>query len=66
MIYIYTAPDCPRCVTRKEELKANGIEYVEREGSRLKKLVDDHDDIDKDALVQLAMQNQILPVVVEG
>lgn len=65
MIYIYTAPDCPRCVTRKNELKANGKEYTERDADRLKKPTDDQDDIDKDAFVQLSMNNMILPVEVE-
>ena len=66
MIYLYTAPDCPRCIKRKEELKANGKEYVERNADRLKKPTDDQDEIDIEAFVQLSIQNMILPVEVEG
>lgn len=65
MKYIYTSPDCSRCDSRKKDLKANSIEYVEREADRLKRPPDDRDDIDVEALVLLAMQNQILPVEVE-
>jgi glutaredoxin len=65
MIYLYTAPDCPKCDSRKKDLKANSIEYIERDANRLKRPADDYDDIDKDAIVQLAMQNQILPAEVE-
>lgn len=65
MKYIYTSPDCPRCDSRKQDLKANRIKYVERNADRLKKPAEDRDDIDVEALVLLAMQNQILPVEVE-
>ncbi len=66
MIYLYTAPECPRCEKRKTELKESGKVFVLRDADRLKKPTDDQDEIDKDAFVQLSLQNLILPVEVEG
>jgi hypothetical protein len=64
MKYLYTAPDCPRCVKRKKELSLQGIVYEEREGSRLTNPAN-HDDIDVDAFVKLSQQNMVLPVEVD-
>ncbi len=66
MKYIYTKPDCPKCVAKKEEFTANGIEFVERDSDRLKNPAVDRDQIDVDAFVQLSMQNMMLPVVIDG
>ena len=66
MIYLYTTEDCPRCDKRKKELIANGIPFTPRDSQRLTKPTDDQDDIDKDAFVQLSLNNMILPVEVEG
>ena len=65
MKYMYTSPDCPRCDSRKEDLKANKIPFTERDATRLTAPAEDQDDIDIDALAQLSMQNNILPVEVE-
>ena len=66
MKYIYTKPDCPKCVAKKNEFKADGVDFVERDADRLKNPAIDRDTIDVDAFVQLSMQNMILPVVVEA
>ena len=66
MKYLYTATMCPACEKRKRELKRQGIDYVERKGTRLKTPEADFDDIDKDALVQLAINNDTLPVEVDA
>lgn len=65
MIYLYTAPDCPACDKRKAELVANGIEHTIRDSSRLTAPQGNQDDIDKDAFVQLSMNNMRVPVEVE-
>ncbi len=66
MKYIYTAEDCPRCETLKDEYKSKGVEYTERDAERLKSPTHDRDEIDVDAFVQLSMQNMVLPVEIEA
>ncbi len=66
MKYIYTAQDCPRCETLKEDYKSKGIEYTERDSDRLSNPSHDRDEVDVDAFVQLSMQNMVLPVEIEG
>ncbi len=64
MKYIYTAPDCPRCDTLKLNYREQDVEFIERSSDRLTKPDADRDDIDIDALAQLSMQNNVLPVEV--
>lgn len=59
---IYTNSNCPKCLIQKERWDEEGILYVERDASRLK---NPSDDIDKDALVESAFQNESLPVIIE-
>lgn len=62
MKYIYTAENCPKCLIQKEKWNEKGIKYEERDASRLKNPIDN---IDKEALVESAMTNDVLPVIVE-
>lgn len=64
MKFIYTAPDCPKCVALKKKLNMQGIVYEERDGERLTNPAT-HDKIDVEAFVQLSMQNMVLPVEVD-
>ena len=61
MIYIYTAECCPKCIELKDKYKAEGIQFEERSADRIKNPIDL---IDKEALIQACMQNNILPVEV--
>ena len=65
MKYIYTAEGCGRCENLKKKYKEQGIEYVERDVSRLKNPIIEYDDIDVDAQAQLAMQSMLLPIEVD-
>ncbi len=65
MKYVYTSEMCGACIKLKKQYDTESIKYIERDASRLKQPVDNYDDIDKEALVQLMMQNETLPVVVE-
>lgn len=65
MKYIYTLDNCPKCVKLKEMYDSQGIEYTERDGGRLKTPAADQDNIDKDAFVQLSMQNMVFPIEVD-
>lgn len=65
MKYIYSKSMCGACIALKKKYDDEGIEYVERDGSRLQKPADNSDEIDREGLVQLAMQNQVFPVEVE-
>jgi glutaredoxin len=65
MKYVYTANMCPACEKLKKEYKEQEVEFVERNGNKLKTPGSDRDDIDVDAFAQLAMNNMLLPVVVE-
>ena len=65
MKYIYTNKMCGACIELKKKYDTMGIEYVERDADRLKNIGDDTDAIDREALAQLAMQDNVLPVEVE-
>ena len=63
MIYIYTSENCPKCDALKRQLKERGNNmYIERPADRLK---NPQDEIDQMALVESAMGNMELPVMVE-
>lgn len=66
MKYIYTKDMCLACEELKERYDAQGINYIERDGDRLKTPATDRDSIDVDAFVQLSIQNMQFPVEVEG
>lgn len=66
MLYIYTAPNCPRCHDLMRDYDLQGIKYRERSGDRLKTPADDRDEIDVDAFVKLSRQNMIFPVEVNA
>lgn len=59
---IYTSPECPKCVDQKAKWDAEGVSYEERNSSRLK---NPSDAIDTEGLINAAMQNETLPVIVE-
>lgn len=59
---IYTAPDCPKCQSQKIAWVTEGISFEERDSSRLK---NPSDAIDTEGLINAAMQNEVLPVIVE-
>jgi glutaredoxin len=69
MKYIYTRELCPACIKLKKKWNADGllkgIDYQERDAGRLSIPADDRDSIDEEALVQLVMNNNQLPVIVE-
>ncbi len=56
---------CGACITRKKELKAAHRTYVERSGERLALDTRVFDDIDREAFLQLQMQNLTYPVEVD-
>lgn len=62
MIYVYTAPNCPRCNTVKAKLKANNSIFEERSADRIKS---PQDEIDREAMVEASFINMQLPIVVE-
>ncbi len=64
MIYIYTQDMCSACIDLKAKYDAGGIEYIERDGGRLKTPAEDRDSIDVDAFVQLSINNMAFPVEV--
>lgn len=59
---IYTAPNCHKCEAQKEEWFNFGIEYEERDSSRIK---NHQDEYDKEALVEASMNNMELPVIIK-
>ncbi len=63
MKYIYTQPNCPKCVSLKEGLKKQGIPFKERSAERLQNRIDQ---IDVDGFIKLQMQNLTLPVEVDA
>ncbi len=65
MIYIYTKDMCSACIELKAKYDADGVEYIERDGDRLKNPAPDRDSIDVDAFVQLSMQNMTFPVSID-
>jgi glutaredoxin len=65
MIYIYTKPMCSACIDLKNRYKEEGIEFIERNGDRLKAPSEDRDEIDVDALVEFSISNMTFPVQVK-
>ncbi len=63
--YIYSMADCPKCDKLKYGLKQNHISYVERRGERLNGDTRLMDNIDKEAHLQLQMQNLTFPVEID-
>lgn len=57
--YLYTQDNCPLCKKVKEGYEKRGVVYIEREVSRIKSPIDE---IDREAFVQVSMQNMELPV----
>lgn len=67
MTYVYSIPRCGKCLALKARLKAQGVEFVERDGKRLiESQHDDWDEIDVEAAAQFALQENEFPVEVEG
>lgn len=64
MIYIYSKKMCSACDALKTELENEGTAFVERDGDRLNNDPRIFDDIDKEAFIQLQIQNLTFPVVV--
>ena len=64
-VYIYTKPGCSGCDELKTKLDAAGVEYIERSPDRWDDEPDKIDEIDIDARVQLCLQNEVFPVLVE-
>ena len=65
MKYIYTTANCTRCNNLKKHYLKEGIEFIERDITRLKNPIVEYDDIDIDAQAQLSMQSMLLPIEVE-
>ena len=63
--YIYSMPDCPKCDKRKTYLRENHINFFERKGDRLNGDTRLMDDIDREAHLQLQMQNLTFPVEID-
>ena len=60
--YIYSMSDCPKCDARKTQLRNAHITFTERSGERLSMDTRVMDKIDKEAHLQLQMQNLTFPV----
>ncbi len=60
--YMYTSSLCGNCKALKKEYASKGINYIERDADRIK---NPEDDIDKEAFVELSLNNMVLPIVVE-
>lgn len=58
---IYTAKECPKCEIQKEKWIVEGVTFEERDASRLK---NPSDAIDTEALIESAMTNEQLPVII--
>lgn len=58
---IYTSSECPKCTEQKKKWDAEDILYEERDASRLKNPTDN---IDTEALIEAAMNNEVLPVII--
>jgi hypothetical protein len=63
--YIYSMEDCPKCDKRKEQLRNAHITFTERSGDRLSMDTRIMDNIDKEAHLQLQMQNLTFPVEID-
>jgi hypothetical protein len=60
--YVYSMEDCPKCDRLKQDLRGNHTSFTERNGERLKEDPRLLDDIDKQAFLQLQMQNLTFPI----
>lgn len=65
MKYIYTKDMCGACISQKKEWDKQNVMYEERSADRLSPLFIEKDNVDIEAFLQLQMQNQTLPVIVE-
>ncbi len=65
MKYIYSVEDCPRCEKLKNKYKESKTYFSERRGDRLANDPRMYDTIDKEAYIQLQMQNLTFPVEVD-
>ena len=63
--YIYSVEDCPRCETLKNKYREGRVSFSERRGDRLANDPRMFDSIDKEAYIQLQMQNLTFPVEVD-
>ena len=63
--YIYSIEDCPRCDKLKASLNEAKTTFTERRGDRLANDPRIFDAIDKEAFLQLQMQNLTFPVEVD-
>jgi hypothetical protein len=64
MIYLYSKPMCSACDALKKRYKEEGVDFIERDGDRLKAPAADRDEIDVDAMVAFAQSNMTFPVQV--
>jgi hypothetical protein len=60
--YLYSMDACPKCVALYEKLKDDHVAFTVRSGERLKGDPRLLDDIDKQAFLQLQMQNLTFPI----
>ena len=65
MKYIYTMPMCGACLKLKKKYIRDGVKYIERDGKRLTDPPGDIDNIDRDAMMRLSMNNMVFPIEVE-
>ncbi len=63
--YVYSKKMCSACDKLKEKLRANGTTFVERNGDRLDLDPRIFDPIDKEAFLQLQMQNLTFPIEID-
>jgi glutaredoxin len=65
MIYLYSKPMCGACIAQKKKYDKEGTRYEERDAGRLSSPAEDFDEVDREARVLMAMQNETLPVIVD-
>lgn len=65
MKYIYTIKNCGDCYDLKKAYDLQGIQYIERDASRLTNPESDVDEIDKIAFAKLADNNDGMTFPVE-
>ncbi len=63
--YIYSVEDCPKCEKLKDKYKNGRVSFIERRGDRLANDPRIFDLIDKEAFLQLQMQNLTFPVDID-
>jgi hypothetical protein len=56
---------CSACAALEKTLRLGGISYIKRDGDRLDLDPRIFDDIDKEAFLQLQMQNLTFPVEID-